>query len=498
MGKDMEGNAEIENPAPKAQEGFFSATLTPGNIADKTMIPSRYMGASVGSCHDFCKYGMKQDLNKEQKDSSRRNSGHKSCDTKRGLGFATMMMKDEFSRQEAFESQNSSGSLVQERKFSPLSKVCASPSTAGMSVNASRTEPLSDSPKVGKFRCSSKVRELRNLGKRISKDGQAKSQIKPVVKKRISKDTSRPPFSTSPQVPVAKVDSKVGRLCKKRNVMRLRSPNKAEAPKLEGRGVFTSDPGIKSVNCMPMERPGQVRRPVVSIRAKNLKRCQSDSMASRLPSPLEKTKRALRSTRSGIHRNPSSLSMSASTKTRALRLVQTVPVDVTLTHREAKDSSQNSNIEAKEQALDLSEESTVHSHTAKRVKKPIQETHHAPPVKLKFRRGKSVDLRDQKSSPWKMVLRRGRILSEPQHAPGVTRLRSFKRSGTVDDMLNLKGKTSREKVVLRHQDVVENKTIQNSFNNVIEETASKLVETRKSKVKALVGAFETVFSLQSY
>jgi hypothetical protein len=31
---------------------------------------------------------------------------------------------------------------------------------------------------------------------------------------------------------------------------------------------------------------------------------------------------------------------------------------------------------------------------------------------------------------------------------------------------------------------------------VIEETASKLVESRKSKVKALVGAFETVISLQ--
>ncbi|CAA6657434.1 unnamed protein product [Spirodela intermedia] len=34
------------------------------------------------------------------------------------------------------------------------------------------------------------------------------------------------------------------------------------------------------------------------------------------------------------------------------------------------------------------------------------------------------------------------------------------------------------------------------FNHVIEETASKLVETRRSKVKALVGAFETVISLQ--
>lgn len=53
-----------------------------------------------------------------------------------------------------------------------------------------------------------------------------------------------------------------------------------------------------------------------------------------------------------------------------------------------------------------------------------------------------------------------------------------------------------EKVVLRHQDVQGKKDSQLLFNNVIEQTASKLVESRKSKVKALVGAFETVISLQ--
>nr|CAD1837904.1 unnamed protein product [Ananas comosus var. bracteatus] len=51
-------------------------------------------------------------------------------------------------------------------------------------------------------------------------------------------------------------------------------------------------------------------------------------------------------------------------------------------------------------------------------------------------------------------------------------------------------------VMLRHQDRQEKKDTQGLFNNVIEETASKLVESRKSKVKALVGAFETVISLQ--
>ncbi|VFQ68540.1 unnamed protein product [Cuscuta campestris] len=55
------------------------------------------------------------------------------------------------------------------------------------------------------------------------------------------------------------------------------------------------------------------------------------------------------------------------------------------------------------------------------------------------------------------------------------------------------------KVVLRHhQDVQEGKKDGQGLllNNVIEETASKLVESKKSKVKALVGAFETVISLQ--
>jgi hypothetical protein len=55
-----------------------------------------------------------------------------------------------------------------------------------------------------------------------------------------------------------------------------------------------------------------------------------------------------------------------------------------------------------------------------------------------------------------------------------------------------------EVVVLRRQDGKETKKQEPGlFNNVIEETASRLVaEARKSKVKALVGAFETVISLQ--
>lgn len=49
-------------------------------------------------------------------------------------------------------------------------------------------------------------------------------------------------------------------------------------------------------------------------------------------------------------------------------------------------------------------------------------------------------------------------------------------------------------VALRHQKTLDKKKSQRLYNNVIEETASKLVKTRKSRVKALVGAFESVIS----
>jgi ligand-binding sensor protein len=48
-------------------------------------------------------------------------------------------------------------------------------------------------------------------------------------------------------------------------------------------------------------------------------------------------------------------------------------------------------------------------------------------------------------------------------------------------------------VALRHHKTLEKKS-QMLYNNVIEEMASKLVKTRKSRVKALVGAFESVIS----
>ncbi|XP_022856231.1 uncharacterized protein LOC111377388 [Olea europaea var. sylvestris] len=51
-------------------------------------------------------------------------------------------------------------------------------------------------------------------------------------------------------------------------------------------------------------------------------------------------------------------------------------------------------------------------------------------------------------------------------------------------------------VVLRPQAVGKKNTSPGLYNSLIKETASKLVQKRKSRVKALVGAFETVITLQ--
>ncbi|RZR87543.1 hypothetical protein BHM03_00014975 [Ensete ventricosum] len=116
--------------------------------------------------------------------------------------------------------------------------------------------------------------------------------------------------------------------------------------------------------------------------------------------------------------------------------------------------------------------------------------------KLKFNRGKVVSLHHENNAARILRFRMARTASNNQNAKVDVYTKSYKSktgpSGADSNSPLSKAPT----VVLRHQDVQEKKDSQGLLNQVIEETASKLVETRKSKVKALVGAFETVISLQ--
>jgi hypothetical protein len=118
----------------------------------------------------------------------------------------------------------------------------------------------------------------------------------------------------------------------------------------------------------------------------------------------------------------------------------------------------------------------------------------ATPYKLKFKKGKVVELPPDSNGPRRLKFRR-KVANEILNSPGQSARKIYKRRN-ASNVVPANPDVESSGVKLRHQDAQEKKDAQGLFNNVIEETASKLVESRKSKVKALVGAFETVISLQ--
>lgn len=129
----------------------------------------------------------------------------------------------------------------------------------------------------------------------------------------------------------------------------------------------------------------------------------------------------------------------------------------------------------------------------RRVSTGSSEDKNCQPQNLSFRKGKVVEPRLENIPPRKLRFRRPRLLGECQLGKCDAGRKIYRRK----DIDSAESKSIKsEKIVLKHRQVEKRENAQSLFNNVIEETASKLVETRKSKVKALVGAFETVISLQ--
>ncbi|KAL7094682.1 hypothetical protein ACP275_11G119100 [Erythranthe tilingii] len=116
------------------------------------------------------------------------------------------------------------------------------------------------------------------------------------------------------------------------------------------------------------------------------------------------------------------------------------------------------------------------------------------PVNL-FKSQRKVDQpSDITNTPTRLKFSNARASQRVDESKPENSRRTHRKSGSRDDAGF--SVISSRKLVLKHQDLEGKKDDQGLLNNVIEETASKLVETRKSKVKALVGAFETVISLQ--
>lgn len=97
--------------------------------------------------------------------------------------------------------------------------------------------------------------------------------------------------------------------------------------------------------------------------------------------------------------------------------------------------------------------------------------------------------------PHKLKFRQGKVMENKDSMEGTRFVQlKFKEREDVEGVVEVLI-TELMKVVLRRQEIQGKKEVA-AYNDVIQETVSKLVEKRKSKVMALVGAFETVISLQ--
>ncbi|ESQ31809.1 hypothetical protein EUTSA_v10005353mg [Eutrema salsugineum] len=114
---------------------------------------------------------------------------------------------------------------------------------------------------------------------------------------------------------------------------------------------------------------------------------------------------------------------------------------------------------------------------------------------LSFKKGKTLDPKPEDSSPKWIKLRKRVVQELKTQMEGRKKTLRDKRLGVETKTDSCEG-IKREKVVLRHRQVEGKKKKMTLFNNVIEETMNKLTKVRKTKVKALIGAFETVISLQ--
>nr|XP_043637973.1 uncharacterized protein LOC122608972 [Erigeron canadensis] len=123
----------------------------------------------------------------------------------------------------------------------------------------------------------------------------------------------------------------------------------------------------------------------------------------------------------------------------------------------------------------------------KRLGKLAKENDDVSPKKLKFKQGKIIDPQDESNGSRKLEFEEGKRLDEnpvcQEDGISLRRLSSDGELYTAED--------NSVTVSLKPCDL-EAKKRHIRANNVIKETASKLIQTRKSKVKALVGAFEMI------
>ncbi|KAF7123597.1 hypothetical protein RHSIM_Rhsim12G0153000 [Rhododendron simsii] len=485
---------------------------------ERLKILPRYLRASLGSCHDFCKYGVEDSLEKKARSPIPRQITERSGDGQdqdkdvnleeiknklqikpKALPDSKSLTNQKHHQVIKKEAQISAKKVaVSLKRFSlpgNIMDICAEhiadlrpkpveikPSFSSTLANISsrRYDPISTSKAVGVLQ-ESPVGGSRNGGK---SHFNASKEMK-LPKSRKKEDFAAPAVSLSFSQSIKReFSAKSGNDKDLKNLSRVKdNGRKAECKK-------TIDQNIPEKTLYVIERKLQNPTENVidatrfspslypSFEDKKFECDRNGIHSSRSPPSFEN--KQLRHSRNGGHATCPSSSSPLSTYKNGLRRSQignhNTPPSSPTPKTVKSDPLSGGSIKTKRVGI-VSLDDKVGS-----------------PEKINFRRGKADDVLSKTTSPRKLRFKQRRVLCENQNGKADPELRSLKEVVAVDDLSG--SKTEPMELVLKHQDVEGKKWGQNLFNNVIEETASKLVETRKSKVRALVDAFETVISLQ--
>uniref|UniRef100_A0ACD5Y5A8 Uncharacterized protein n=1 Tax=Avena sativa TaxID=4498 RepID=A0ACD5Y5A8_AVESA len=123
-----------------------------------------------------------------------------------------------------------------------------------------------------------------------------------------------------------------------------------------------------------------------------------------------------------------------------------------------------------------------------------QPSNNSATFKLRSKSSKAPILPSEEEKPARLRFRKGRAAGEESSSGIQLRIRILRRRGSGVSGGAAGGGFVVPEVTLRHHKTLEKKKSRRLYNNLIEETASKLARSKKSRVKSLVGAFETLIS----
>ncbi|TYJ98916.1 CaM_binding domain-containing protein [Cucumis melo var. makuwa] len=555
---DIPATIEVNEPESCKVEVIVDTDSNTPKIRPKVL--SRYLRPHTGSCHDFCKYGSEHALEGKPASPVSRKAklvGGNSQDLRRTIVSLAKQNKESNSPKSSQEYNPINITDLKEDIISspeivtpPKRLLPSTKEVQAAAVHYSRTKLNLSSSKVSSFAGQGSSRTKRNKeirkGKKKDGDGSLSSSnsTSRSLEMNISAEEditalvpevgSRTPKTRVKRVAIADKKS-IGRNGLKSQIHHIKcKPDPSNNEDVEEKTLYMIEPSSKNETegmSQSSLHTTESSQPQSSSTTDNNLKHEQEAVANSIVPPMSEKKNVVKRARNGT--SPKILSTSP-TVFKGIR-----PKRFGMVQRSETRSAPSSPLSSRSQSEPIHvehrgstsgngvkkiENSKVdHRLKTRRMTLTDSENGDCQSRKLKFRKGRMVELQPETSTPRRLKFRRVRLLGEAESPKGDSRKRNIKgkegnqngkevkegeNSSLRQQDKDLKKKRSfrdgklvssrfkSERVVLRHQDSKGKKEVLNLFNNVIEETASKLAKTRKSKVKALVGAFETVISLQ--